>query len=121
MNLGYRNFLLRLAALIHEPSRMHGKEPANVKVARYIAKHELHGFPVRKLCSEGFSLSHVALSLFQAALCEPQPPHAMGEPRRPEPDLRDLESVTLLEQPMLDGYFEATEFQLAHAAVFLRP
>ncbi len=55
-----------------------------------------------------------------AALGEAEPAHAMGEPRRAEPDLRDLETVADAGEHVLVADFEPVEFQLAMAAVLLR-
>jgi hypothetical protein len=44
----------------------------------------------------------------------------MGEPRRAQADLRDLQAVADLHQPVLVGNLQAVERQLAMAAMLLR-
>ena len=45
----------------------------------------------------------------------------MREPRRAEPDLRGAQAVALVHQHVFARHFEAVEFELAMAAVLLRP
>ena len=51
---------------------------------------------------------------------EPQPAHAVREPRGAEADLRDLEPVADVHQPVLVGDLEPVELELAVPAVLLR-
>ena len=45
----------------------------------------------------------------------------MRQPRRPKPDLRAAQAVAILDQHVFGRDFQAVEFELAMAAVLLRP
>ena len=51
---------------------------------------------------------------------EAEPAHAVREARGAEPDLRDLEAVAHVHQPVLVGDLEPVELELAMPAVLLR-
>ena len=68
---------------------------------RNLAELDLHALAVSQSNAEAFALRHVALGNLHAALGQPEPAHAMGEARRPEPDLGDAQSVAGLHQHVL--------------------
>src|SRR5262249_50398780 len=107
-------------ALIEQPRRVHHQQPANLDAVRDVAELDLHALAIGKLDAETFALVHIGLRDLAAALGEPEPTHAMGEPRRPEPDLGDAQAIADVHQHVLVGHFEALENELAVAAMLLR-
>src|SRR5262249_8637114 len=71
--------------------------------------------------AEAFASVDVILRNLQATLGPAQPAHAMGQPRRSEPDLSDFQSIADAEQHIVIADFKAVEFELAVAAVLLGP
>src|SRR6516165_5433250 len=100
---------------------MHGQQPPDLNALGDLAELDLHTFAVGELDAEPFSSVDVILRDLQAALGPPEPTHAVSQPRRAEPDLGHFQSITDAEQHIFVVDFEAVEFKLAMAAVFLRP
>src|SRR5215470_11437736 len=87
---------------------------------RDVAELDLHAFAIGEPDAETFALVHIGLRDLAAALGEPRPAHAMGKPRRSEPDLGDAQAIAQLHQHMLVGHLEALEHKLTMSAVLLR-
>src|SRR5262245_43559961 len=121
VHLGHGDFLARAVALVELPGRVHHEEPSDLDAVRHLAELDLHALAVGEPHSEAFALRHVGLRDLHRALGEAEPAHAMGEPRRPEPDLGDAQAIADLHQHVLLGHFQALEEKLAVAAVLLRP
>src|SRR5262245_16429299 len=121
MHRGHRHLLAGAIALVEQPRSVHHQEPPDLDAMRDVAELDLHALTIRKLHTEAFALIHVSLRDLAAALGEPRPAHAMGEPRRPEPDLGDAQPVTEAHQHVFVGDLEALEDKLAMPAVLLRP
>ena len=120
MDFRHRDFLAGAVALVEQPGRMHGEEAADLDLVRDLAELDLHALAVGELDAETFAVLHIGLRDLHAALGEPEPAHAMRQPRRAEPDLRHLQAVADAHQDVVLGDFEPVETQLAGAAVFLR-
>ena len=86
-----------------------------------LAELDLHAFAVGELDAEALAPSDVFLRDLHAALGEAEPAHAVRQPRRTEPDLRDAQAVAVIHQHVFVRDFEPVEFELAMAAVLLRP
>ena len=78
-------------------------------LVRDVAEHELHALAIGELDAETLALGDIGLRDLAAALGEAEPAHAVREPRRPEPDLRDVQAVADADQHVLFGHFEALE------------
>src|SRR5262249_7976806 len=100
---------------------MHGEQPTDLNLLRHFAKLDLHAFPIAQLHAEALALRNVGLRDFHAAFRLAKPAHAMGQPRGPEPDLRDLQSVTFAQKDVFGRDFQSIEFELAVATVLMRP
>src|SRR3954453_6528977 len=106
---GHGDFFARTVALIELPGRVHDQQPPDLDLVRGLAKLDLHALAVGQSDAEAFAFPHVTLGDLHAALGPPEPAHARGEARRPEPDLGDAQSVTDLYQHVLVGHFEPLE------------
>src|SRR5262245_49253526 len=100
---------------------MHGEKPPDLNLVRHLAELDLHALAVGELDAESLAAVHVVLGDLHAALGKPEPAHAMGEPRRTEAYLRDLQPVADAHQHVLVRHFEPLEGEFAMAAVLLRP
>ena len=120
MHFRHRDFLAGAVAVVELPGRVHGEQAPDLDLLRHLAELDLHAFAVGELDAEAFAVVDVVLRDLHAALGLPEPAHAMRQPRRAEPDLRDLQAVADAEQHVVVGDFEAVEFELAMAAVLLR-
>src|SRR5262249_29178469 len=116
---GHRHSLAGAVALIEQPGRVHHQQPSDLDAVRDVAELDLHALAVGEPDAETLALVDISLRDLAAALGEPEPAHAMGEPRRPEPDLGDAQSIADVHQHVLVGYFEAIENELAVAAMLL--
>src|SRR5262249_41408091 len=121
LHLGHRHFLAGAVALVELPRRVHGEQPPDLDLVRHLTELDLHALAVGEPDAEPLAPRHVSLGDLDAALGPAEPAHAVGEPRRPQPDLGDAEPVADLEQHVLVRHFEAVELELAVAAVLLRP
>ena len=121
VHLGHGDFLSRVIALVKLPGGMHHQQPPDLDLMRDLAEVDLHALAVGEPHSKAFALSDVGLRDLHRALGQPEPAHAVGEPRGPEPDLGDPQSVADLHQHVLVGHFEPLEDQFAVSAVLLRP
>src|SRR3569833_2944034 len=88
---------------------------------RDLAERDLHALPVGELDADALAALDIVLRDLHAALGDAAPAHAVREPRGAEPDLRRFKPVALAHQHALERNFQAVEFQLAMAAVLLRP
>ena len=99
---------------------MHRKQPADLDLLGHLAELDLHAFAIGKLHAKTLAMSNVLLRDFHAALGEAEPSHAVRQPRRTEPDLRDLEAITFTQQHVLARNFQSIEFELAVTAMLVR-
>src|SRR5207237_9664389 len=110
MHLGHGDFFARAIAAIELPGGMHGQEAADLNTLRDLAELNLHAFTVRKLDAETFAFGDVVLSNLHATLGKPEPPHAVRQSRRTEPDLWHFESIAHTEQHFFLGDLQAIVF-----------
>src|SRR4029077_1166114 len=99
----------------------HGEQPADLDLLRHLAKLDLYALTVTKLDAEPLAVRNVGLRDLHAALGETEPAHAVRQPRRTEPDLRDLQSIAFLQQNIFCRDFQSVEFEFTMAAVLVRP
>src|SRR5229473_2141564 len=120
VHLGHRHLLARAVALVELPGRVHHQEPPDLDAVRHLAELDLHALAVGEPDAKALALGDVGLRDLHRALGEPEPAHAVGEPRRPEPDLGRAQAVADPHQHVLLRHLEPLEEELAMAAVLLR-
>src|SRR5262249_61672564 len=103
------------------PARGPPQRPPALDLPRTPAEFAVPALAVREPHPEPFAMIDVGLRDLHRTFGEPEPPHAVGESRRTEPDLGDPQSIADLHQHVLIGHFQALEYKLAAAAVLLRP
>src|SRR3984957_12239817 len=121
VNLGHRHLLAGMVALIELPGGVHGQQAADLDLLGDLAELDLDALAVRELDAEALAIVHIGLGDLHAALGLPEPAHAVGEPRRTETHLGDAQAVAHIEENVVVVDFEAVEFELAVAAMLLRP
>jgi hypothetical protein len=87
VELRHRDLLARAVALVELPGGAHHQQPADLDVVRDRAELHLHALAVGQLDAEAFALLDIRVLDLLAAGGAAAPAHAVGEPRRPEPDL----------------------------------
>src|SRR5262249_57871735 len=110
-----------VTALVELPGACHPRRPPDLDLFRPPPELDLHALAIAEPHPEAFAAGHIGLRDLHRALGESEPAHAMGEPRGPEPDLGDAQSIADLHQHVLVGHLEPFEHELAVAAVLLRP
>ena len=98
----------------------HGQQATDLDRHGRLAQHPLHALAVLELAAEALALPDVVGRDAERPLGHAQPAHAMGETCGAQADLRDLEPVADIQQPVFVGDLQPVETQLAMAAVFLR-
>src|SRR5262249_36205953 len=121
VHLRHGNFLARVIALIELPGGMHHQETPDLDLLRHLAEFDLPALAVAKAHAKAFTLGDIVRRDLHRALGETEPAHTVCEPRGAESDLSDPQSVADLHQHVFVRHFEAFEYELAVAAVLLRP
>src|SRR5262249_12502649 len=93
VHLGHGDFLAGAVALVELPCRVQGELPADLDLVGDLAELDLHALAVRELDAETLAPADILLRDLETALRPAEPAHAVGEARRPEPDLGDAQAV----------------------------